>query len=64
MRTRSGLIHLSNSPGVFGHRANVIWGSQGMTGDFLLEKADTLQVFQKEGVHLADKMLNLRVGSS
>ncbi len=36
-------INLPNSPGVFGHRAILIWGDQGMAGGFLEEQPVTLQ---------------------
>ncbi len=35
VRTLSALIYLSNSPGVFGHRAILLWGDRGMAGGFL-----------------------------
>ncbi len=33
--------HLSKSPGVFGHRAILIWGDRGITGGFLEEQPVT-----------------------
>ncbi len=41
-RTSSAPIHLSNSTGVFGHRAILIKGDQSMAGGFLLEQTHTL----------------------
>ncbi len=41
VRTPSAPIHLSNSPGVFGHRAILIWGDRDMIGGFLEEQPVT-----------------------
>ncbi len=40
VRTLSAPIYLSNSPGVFGHRAILIWGDRDMAGGFLLEQLE------------------------
>ncbi len=42
-------MHLSNSPGVFGHRAILIWGDRDMAGGFLEEQpvAFILLVFKR-----------------
>ncbi len=41
VRTLSSPIYLSNSPGVFGHRAILMWGDRGMAGGFLEEQPFT-----------------------
>ncbi len=43
VRTLSAPIYLSNSPGVFGHRAILIWGDRDIAGGFLEEQPDTHQ---------------------
>ncbi len=48
MRTLSALIQFPNSPGVFGHRAILMWGYRGMAGGFVLEPAE---MFQASVVH-------------
>ncbi len=41
-RTLSAPIYVSNSTGVFGHRAILMWGDRGMTGGFIIEQTHTL----------------------
>ncbi len=40
----SAPIYLSNSPGVFGHRAILMWGDRGMAGGFPIEQTDMFQI--------------------
>ncbi len=43
VRTLSAPIYLSNSPGVFGHRAILTMGDRTVTGGFLIEQTDMFQ---------------------
>ncbi len=44
VRMLSALIQLSNSTGVFGHRAILIWGYRGMAGGFSLRTSATFHL--------------------